>query len=90
MTNTIITKKLHNHESSQCRVTISGDEINFISYTTRVVTIKHDENGNRMVECTGTYSVTTKKQMGWFLREYASDLTGKQMAEIVNRGFVAM
>ena len=53
---------------AQCGVNVYKDgRIDFISYTTRVITI--DADG--WLEITGTYSATTRKQIGRFLREYA-------------------
>ena len=45
--------------------------IRFYSYTTHVITITPDG----WLTCTGTYSPTTRKQIGRFLREYAPALT---------------
>ena len=45
--------------------------IHLISYTTRVISI--DRNG--WLECTGTYSATTRKHIGAFLKEYAPRLS---------------
>ena len=53
---------------AQCGVNVYKDgRIDFISYTTRVITI--DADG--WLEITGTYSATTRKQIGHLLREYA-------------------
>ena len=61
-------KKLANHPYSQCHVEIAPNgEIYFFSYVTLVCHI--DSEG--WLECTGTYSQTTRKQIGWFLKEYA-------------------
>ena len=63
--------RLKNMPNAQCGVIRSGDgSIHFISYTTRVITI--DAQG--WLECTGTYSPTTRKQIGRFLSEYAPNL----------------
>lgn len=57
---------------AQCGVNIHADgTIDFISYTTRVITITPEG----WLECTGTYSPTTRKQIGRFLKEYAPRLT---------------
>ena len=57
---------------AQCGVNIRADgTVDFISYTTRVITITPDG----WMSCTGTYSPTTRKQIGRFLREYAPLLT---------------
>lgn len=71
--------------NAQCGVVLSDDgSIHFISYTTRVITI--DKEG--WIECTGTYSQTTRKQIGKFLKEYApvfNYYTMKQIAETGER-----
>ena len=60
-------KKLTDHRYSQCHVEImpNGD-VYFFSYVTLVCSI---ESG--WLSCSGTYSQTTRKQIGWFLKEYA-------------------
>ena len=45
--------------------------IHLCSYTTRVISI--DPEG--LLECTGTYSATTRKHIGAFLKEYAPRLS---------------
>ena len=56
---------------AQCGVNIHKDgRIDFISYTTLVITI--DADG--WLEITGTYSQTTRKQIGRFLHEYVPNL----------------
>lgn len=65
-------KKLTDHCYSQCHVEIAPNgEISFFSYVTLVCRI--DAEG--WLECTGTYSQTTRKQIGWFLKEYAPEMT---------------
>ena len=81
--------RLSNHASAQCHVIESENRIDFISYTTRVITIFW-ENGKRWIECTGTYSATTRKQIGWFLKEYAPDLCYYDMKAIAGGAAVAM
>lgn len=44
--------------------------IHLVSYTTRVISI--DAEG--WLDCSGTYSNTTRKHIGAFLREYAPNL----------------
>ena len=84
------TKKLRNHPYSNCRVNLhSNGNIDFISYSTRVITIRNN-NGNREIECTGTYSATTRKQIGYFLCEYAPDLNYYDMKRIAGSGYVTM
>ena len=65
-------KKLTDQPYSQCYVSIDPKVgIHFYSYRTLVVTI--DTEG--WLTCYGLYSATTRKQIGWFMREYCSPLT---------------
>ena len=85
------TKKLRNHTGANCRVNLHDNgDIDFISYSTRVISIKQDAKRNRIIECTGTYSATTRKQIGYFLREYAPDLNYYDMKRIAGNGYIAM
>lgn len=64
-------RKLTDHRYSQCHIEISpSDDVNFFSYTTLVCSISED-----WLTCTGTYSQTTRKQIGWFLKEYAPKMS---------------
>lgn len=83
------TTKLSNHKGCQCHINIDNNRVDFISYTTRVISIVID-NGKRLIECTGTYSRTTARQITYFLKEYAPDLSLEDMKRIVNKGFVSM
>ena len=78
---------LKNHQYCNCHIIIDENKIDFISYTTRVLTIIF-EHGVRKIECTGTYSPTTARQITYFLREYASDLNLQDMKKIIGKGFV--
>ena len=82
-------KNLRNHPYAQCHVEINGDTTCFVSYSTAVIFIIN-RNGRRFVECTGTYSATTRKQIGYFLKEYAPDLCYYDMKNIVGKGEVEM
>lgn len=85
-----LTKRLRDHSSAQCKVQlIEGERVDLVSYTTRVISIWH-EGGKRFVECTGTYSATTRKHIAWFLREYAPDLNYYDMKKIAGGAAVAM
>ena len=87
--NTII-RKIKGHESAQVRVRLNNDangvtkSIDLISYTTRVVTV--NLSGELRIECTGTYSRTTIKHIGWFLREYMPKLSYYAMKAIAGKG----
>jgi len=85
-----MTLKLRNHPGCNCRIILNNDHsVDFISYVTRVISMKV-ENGKRMIECTGTYSPTTARQITYFLREYAPDLCLSDMKKIIGKGFVAL
>ena len=65
-------KKLTEHPYSQCHVVIDAmGGIHFISYSTEVITI----SPAGWLTCYDLYSATTRKQIGWFMREYCSPLT---------------
>lgn len=82
--------KLKNHPGCQCHIVHhENGRIDFISYTTRVLSMDCN-NGQREMECTGTYSPTTARQITYFLREYAPDLSLADMKKIVGKGFVAV
>lgn len=83
-----MTKRLENHKSAQCHVVINGGRIDFYSYTTRVITVLYRGTDMEQVECTGTYSQTTRKQIGWFLKEYMPHLNYFNMKSIVGKGMV--
>ena len=61
------TKTLTDHKGAQCGVCEYPDRIVFISYSTPVIEVLN----NGWLTCYGTYSRTTIRQIGWFLREYA-------------------
>lgn len=67
------TTTLRNHRYSQCTVvTADNGDITFVSYRTAVVKLTADGVAHfGPVSCTAT----TRKQVGWFLREYAPSLT---------------
>lgn len=82
-------RKLRDHKYCQCHVEDIENGVCFVSYNTPVIFMTH-ENGQRKMECTGTYSQTTRKQIGYFLKEYAPDLCYYDMKNIVGQGAVAM
>lgn len=83
-------KSLENHPGANCTVVeFDNGNVNFISYSTRVISIENAVS-NRKIECTGIYSATTRRQIGWFLKEYAPDLNYSDIKNIVGQGFVKM
>jgi hypothetical protein len=53
----------------------SDGSVDLISYVTRVISI--DKNG--WLECTGTYSATTRKHIGAFMRNEVSAMSGRNL-----------
>lgn len=77
-------KRLEDHKYSQCHVVENNDgSLVFISYTTAVIFLDARKG---TVECTGTYSATTRKQIGWFLKEYMPSLCYHHMKTIAGKG----
>lgn len=70
-------KPIRGHEYSQCGWNRIIDEVNdkmiiqFVSYETIVIEIvgKNSTATCDWLHCYGTFSQTTRKQMGWFMRE---------------------
>lgn len=72
---------LKNHPYAQCYVlAMNGGTIHFFSYKTRVITITPDG----WLCCTGLYSATTRKQIGWFLKEYAPMINYHMVKQVYN------
>ena len=65
-------KKLTGHEYAQCHVEIfDSGSIYFFSYQTMIALIAPDEpKGERWLYISHLCSPTTRKQLGWFLKEY--------------------
>lgn len=67
--------KMYSHQYANCRVSVYREYgrvtcVSLRSYSTDVCGIYLDEDdGAWHVYCTGTYSQTTRKQIGWFARE---------------------
>lgn len=78
-------KKLKNHKYAQCHIEFENNKVVFVSYSTAVIFITR-RNGKRYVECTGTYSQTTRKQIGYFLKEYLPQFSYYDMKNIVGKG----
>lgn len=75
---------LKDHKSAQCSVRVYDNrDVVFQSYATDVIYYRHSTG---MVYCTGTYSATTRKQIGWFLREYFPMLSYRDMSNCVANG----
>lgn len=83
--------RLKNHRYAQCyTITYPNGDITFVSYRTPIIYISHTSEGKRLIQCTGTYSQTTRKQIGWFLKEYLPEFSYYDMKNIVGKGWVEM
>ena len=82
-----IEKKLANHPSCQCKVKIfDNGTIQFISYSTLVIEANPVEGNEYELYCSGTYSQTTRKQIGYFLKEYFWNVDYYDMKKIAETG----
>lgn len=67
--------KMYSHKYANCCVSVYSKDgrvtcVSLLSYATDVCGIYLDEDDDEWrVYCTGTYSQTTRKQIGWFARE---------------------
>jgi hypothetical protein len=71
--------KLTAHPHANAHVIITPAVTTFVSYSTPVIDI--DKNG--WLSCSGLYSMTTRKQIGWFLEEYAPAITFQMVKKSV-------
>lgn len=78
----MIIARLHDHKSAQCHIEYNTECVRFISYNTLVIEALHMEGNTWRIGCTGTYSRTTAKQIGWFLKEYFPSLNYYDMKSI--------
>ena len=69
--NAYYTKPLRFMPYAQAGMVKNKYGIHLVSYTTRVISISPDG----WLDCTGTYSPTTRKHIGAFLKEYAPSLS---------------
>ena len=63
-----VESKLRDHQYAQCGIIKKGRTIFFVSYETIVCEIDND-----WLHCYGTFSATTAKQIGWFLKQMKTD-----------------
>lgn len=80
-------KRFEDHKAAQAWIYEDEREISLISYSTKVITIRKSD---RKVECTGTYSRTTIKHIGWFVRDFLPGYSYYDMKAIVGKGFVTI
>lgn len=72
---TMTTFKFNSHPSAQCYVMYPEEDVyGLVSYNTFVAMYNHGE-----ITCSGTYSATTRKHIGWFAKflneQYGTDYT---------------
>lgn len=75
----IHTYRLKNHPYAQCTVKYINDALVLQSYATDVI-IFDTCTGN--LTCSGLYSMTTRRQISWFLREYFPNVDFKTVKKI--------
>ena len=78
----MIISRLQDHKSAQCHIEYNTEAVRFISYRTMVIEALHIEGNTWRIGCTGTYSRTTIRQIGWFLKEYFPSLNYYDMKSI--------
>lgn len=78
----VVDERLRDHSSAQCGIIRHGRLIQLVSYETVVCEIDND-----WLHCYGTFSVTTAKQIGWFMQQmkqeygFRIDLSNYQTAK---------
>ena len=76
-------KRLRGHEHANAIVVFTEDGVlNLYSYDTLIISVDSDSSGNRQIMCTGLYSMTTRKHISWFLREYLPDITYNRVRDM--------
>lgn len=58
------TMKFKGHENAQAYVITDGTDMILVSYTTSVITLR-----DGWLHVNGLYSATTRKHIGWFMKE---------------------
>lgn len=77
-------KNLKNHPYANCGVIETEKQVVFVSYITPVLIIDKEA---KTMECTGLYSPTTSRQIGWFLSEYYPEISYFDVKEAVEHGY---
>ena len=69
-------KRFDGHKKSQAYVIVNEYEIGYVlvSYKTWIIEALRYEGGYK-IRCSGLYSRTTIKHIGWFLRDYFPQLS---------------
>lgn len=63
--------KLESHKSAFCHVVVHEDGVNLVSYETSVCQMYIDKaSGRAFLYCSGNYSASTIKHIGWFTTEF--------------------
>lgn len=78
-----MTTKLKNHPYAQAHVRTDENGTTLVSYETDVINV--DSHG--WLSCTGLYSMTTRKHIGYFLKEYLPHLTFHDIKVLVEHHF---
>lgn len=83
-----MTRKLKDHPYAQARVEIDDGIMVLYSYVTPVIICErvYMPYEKWAIYCTGTYSTTTRKHIGYFLKEYFPGLCYYDMKSIAGTG----
>lgn len=84
-----MTRKLKEHEYANARVEIDeGVKIVLYSYATPVIICErvYTPHEQWAIYCTGTYTQTTRKHIGYFLKEFFPHLSYYDMKSIAGTG----
>jgi competence transcription factor ComK len=79
-------KRLKEHKYAQCHVEFTNKGFEFWSYNTMVISVEYD-GLFKVINCTGLYSMTTRKQIGWFLNEYIPRLSYYDIKDSYLKGY---
>lgn len=73
-------KPIKEHAHANCYVRLYDDgNVVLMSYTTPVIFY---DAGLHTLSCSGLYSATTRKHIGWFLKEYFPTVTYQDIKRI--------
>lgn len=73
---------------AQAHVRVYDDEIFLFSYTTLVAEITTDKVGEKWLRINGLYSMTTRKHISAFLREYCPSIGYSTAKKAYEQNFV--
>jgi len=75
-------ERLKGHEQANCYILRSDNRIQLISYSTKVLDYDVIE---KTVYCTGLYSMTTRRQIGWYMSQFIPHLNYHDIKHAYNK-----